>query len=181
MTRRQLLAGPMMLIPVLMLLAAVTLAAGAEMADSPRESADVPAPWTEALKAVDDALPFDLGVAVRAWHDAYSAAWRSRRWEGFVAVGDAYPKIGAASKEMAAARATARASYVMALNRATAVGSVDGVLRVARAFDALGDREVALTVVRMAEKIVRRQANPDARTRVQAFAHQLTRGASGPR
>jgi hypothetical protein len=43
----------------------------------------VEAPWTEAIRVVDEALAAgDVSAAGRAWTEAYNAAQRSRRWEG---------------------------------------------------------------------------------------------------
>jgi hypothetical protein len=107
---------------------------------------DTPAqePWAPSVAAADAALARrHAGAAMRARHDAYSAALASRRWEGMVAVGDLTLRIGDASRTRPSAAAQARQAYLMALFRARAEGSVEGVMRTAEAFAGLGDREVA--------------------------------------
>src|SRR5713226_8127883 len=52
--------------------------------------------WKEHVVAIDRALAqHDVSAAVGAWHDAYGAALASRGWEGMIAVGDAFLRIGA--------------------------------------------------------------------------------------
>jgi hypothetical protein len=106
--------------------------------------------WISSLRLVDDALDHGrVDDAARAWQDAYQAALGTRQWESMADVGDASLRI-AASSTAVAARAQARHSYLIALYRARAIGSVDGVLRVARAFDALGDRDASAACLQMA-------------------------------
>src|SRR3989449_9103196 len=51
--------------------------------------------WRTHLTTVDDAVgESDVPVAVLRWRDAYAAALRSRHWEGLVAVGDVYRRLG---------------------------------------------------------------------------------------
>ena len=55
-------------------------------------------PWAPHLRRMDDALRRNnVGVATRAWQDAYVAALGSRRWEGMLAVGDAALRAGRVS------------------------------------------------------------------------------------
>jgi hypothetical protein len=94
-----------------------------------------------------------VAAALSAWHAAYGAALGSRRWDGFADVGDAYLRIGRASGAPARTVPRARDLYLSALFRARDTGSLDGVLRVASAFDNLGDREVVQQAVRMAHRL----------------------------
>lgn len=56
-------------------------------------------PWASYLRAVDEALARNnVSAALHARRDAYGAALGSRRWEGALALGDAYVKIGEARK-----------------------------------------------------------------------------------
>jgi hypothetical protein len=111
-------------------------------------------PWAVHLATVDAALARgDVPTAVVAWHAAYGAALGSRRWEGFADVGDAYLRIGRASSAPARAVPRARDLYLSALFRARDVGALDGVLRIAAAFESFGDRDVTVQALRMAQHL----------------------------
>ncbi len=140
------------------------------------------APWTIHLRRVDEALAQkNVSAAEQAWHDAYGAALGSRRWQGLIAVGDAYLQIGETAKGRKAAEARARKLYLAALFRARNEGSLDGVLRVAEAFAALGDREVVDQSLRIAERLATRSQDAQANARVQAFQEQLSARLLRPR
>ena len=99
--------------------------------------------WKAHLHLVDTELASGhVDVAVRAWHDAYAAALETRNWEGMIAVGDAFMKIGRAAGTPGGARMNAREAYLTALIRARRNGSVDGALRSGEAFAGLGDRAI---------------------------------------
>lgn len=135
---------------------------------------DPAAPWTDHLQQVDDALAKrDVGAAERAWHDAFGAALRSRRWEGLVEIGDAARRIGEIAGSRKAYDATARRIYLTALFRARQERSLDGVLRVAEAFAALGDQQVVTQSIRIAERLAADQRDTQARDRVLAFSQRL--------
>lgn len=107
------------------------------------------------LASVDEALARrEMSRAVFEWRDAYGVALRSRHWESMVAVGDAAVRIDAAASRPAghpsAFQAEARQAYLRALFDARAAGSPDGIQRVAAAFAALGDAEMAAMVRTMA-------------------------------
>jgi hypothetical protein len=63
----------------------------------------------------------------------------------------------------------ARDLYLSALFRARDAGSLDGVLRLAAAFDSLGDREVALQALRMARRLAGSHPVPSVRDRLAAL------------
>jgi hypothetical protein len=108
--------------------------------------------WVRHLNAVDVALETnDLQAALKAWQAAYGAALAGRHWEGYAAAADAYLRIARVASTPGAPRA--RDLYLSALFRARDAGSRDGVLRVAAAFDALGDREVAAQAQRIAHRL----------------------------
>jgi hypothetical protein len=115
-------------------------------------------PWSGAhLGVIDRALAADdVTVAVLAWHDAYGAALATGRWEPLVEVGDAFVRIGDAVSSISGSRANARLAYLGALTRAQRDGSVDGVRRVAQAFQALGDHAVAAQCTRIAQRLAER-------------------------
>lgn len=143
-----------------------------------REPSD--APWTPHLEQVKDALAREnVRTARQAWHEAYGAALRSRGWEGMIAVGDASLWIGERARDRNTADARARQAYLAALLRARQQGSLDGVLRAAEAFGALGDREMAAQGLRVAENLAVRTRDAAARERVRAFAERLTAGEAG--
>ncbi len=131
-------------------------------------------PWAAHIQKMDEALARkDIGGAERAWHAAYVTALASRRWDGRLAVGDAYLRIGEAAWAPGAAQARARTNYMAALFHARQQGSLDGVLRVAEAFAALGDREVMDGCLRIAEVMAGDSRDPQARERVRAFRERL--------
>lgn len=114
--------------------------------------------WTAPLRRVDDALKArNAQDAARALQEAHTAALGSRRWDGMVAVGDAARRIGQTTGAARAYDARARQAYLVALFRASHERSVDGMLRVADAFNALGDTEVATHCRHLAQTRSRRR------------------------
>lgn len=114
-----------------------------------------PSRWDADLAEMDCALAAgDLRSARNAWREAYAIARASRRWEGMIAVGDAYLRIGSAAGDRGASLPKARVSYLIALFRARRIGAVDGVLRSGEAFRALGDGDLATRAARMAQGMV---------------------------
>lgn len=108
------------------------------------------------LREMDEALTRrDAGAAGRAWHAAYVAASDSRSWERLVEVGDAALRLGTLSGSRARAEANARTAYLAALFAARTERAVDGVLRVAEAFQALGDAEAARESLKIAAELAR--------------------------
>ncbi len=127
-------------------------------------------PWAAHIREVDEALARkNVGSAQRAWRDAYLAAFESQPWEGMVEVGDAALRIGAVAGLRQTGEATARWAYLAALSRARRLASLEGVLRTAEAFAALGDHEVVEQCLRVAESVAREARTPGARNRVRAF------------
>lgn len=125
--------------------------------------------WALHVRAVDQALgKRDVAAAERAWREAYAAALGSGTWEGMIEVGDASMRIGRVQGVGTVHPSRARQNYLEALFRARAHRSVDGILRSAEAFAALGDRSVVAECLRIAE----RAANGDATAmaRVRGFA-----------
>jgi hypothetical protein len=137
------------------------------------------APWAISLRRVESALTQkNVSAAERAWHEAYVAALRSRsRWDGLVAVGDAYLRIGEVANGRKAAEARTRELYSDALFRARALGSLEGVLRTAQAFADLGDREAVERCLHIAELLAAREANPQSQARM-SLLREWPRGRS---
>ncbi len=141
------------LVPAAILLSALAMTKLA-MPPANGRAVDSATPWTAHIERMDGALARkDVSAAERAWHAAYLAALGARRWEGRLAVGDAYLRIGEAAKGSQTAAARARTNYMAALFLARQQGSLDGVLRVAEAFAALGDREVVEGCLRIADRL----------------------------
>jgi len=110
--------------------------------------------WRAHVGTIDQALArHDVSAAVGAWHDAYGAALASRGWEGMLAVGDAFLRIGAEARSMSGARSNARQAYLNALIRAHRDGSLEGLRRTAGAFATLGDHAVATHCLRVADEL----------------------------
>ena len=118
--------------------------------DAPGDLRDEAA-LAERLAALDAALASrNVSRAVYEWRDAYGIALRSRSWESMVAVGDAAVRVDAAASRPAghpsSFRAEARQAYLRALDDARSVRSKEGIQRVAAAFAALGDAQMAAMV-----------------------------------
>jgi hypothetical protein len=100
------------------------------------------------LAGVDEALAQqDAGRAAREWRSAYSLALASRRWEAMADMGDAAVRIDTLASRPSGHptgfRAEARQAYLRALFQARNAKAPSGIERVARAFAALGDTEMA--------------------------------------
>lgn len=132
--------------------------------------------WTLPLRVLDEALRMrNIREALQAWHEAYDAAFASGRWEGLIEVADAYLRIGTLSGARRAWEPRASDLYRVALFRANARGSLDGVLLAAAALAALGDRQVVQQSLVIATDLA---ASRDARLRasVSSWAERLTAG-----
>ena len=132
-----------------------------------------PAGWSMPLERADEALrEGDVAQALAWWREARMEALRDRGWEGLIEVGDASRRLGVRGGFRRDGEALARDAYMAALLRARREQSLDGILRAASAFGELGDREVVVHALRMAE----RQAaeDPRAREHVRAVAERWT-------
>ena len=147
-------------------LASGVTAARGQDPNAPRNGAVA---WAGHLGAMDAALRTgDMTVAHEHWREAYAAALGSRRWEGLAETGDAALRLGRATGAADGGVPRARALYLAALFRARDAGSVDGVLRVATSFKALGDRDVSQEAVRMADRLTASRATTAQRAQVAA-------------
>jgi hypothetical protein len=143
-------------------LALISLTAGEQAA---RAEAD--GPWTSALRELDGALARkEYTAALRLANDAHALALATARWDGMVAAGEAYRRIGEVTGLRASFDAKAREAYRKALFRARQQGSVDGVLRVTEAYAALGDAQTVAIGLRAAERLAAGDADALARLRV---------------
>jgi hypothetical protein len=111
-------------------------------------------PWAPYLRGVDEALARgDAGAAERVWRDAYAEAHARRDWEGLIAAGDAWLRIGEARGSRQAAEEKARTIYRLALVRAANQRSPRGAFRAAEAFARLGQLQWPEQATRPAEDV----------------------------
>src|SRR5262249_21913774 len=104
------------------------------------------------IALVDDAIGrSDVSRAIYEWREAYGAAVRTGRSEGLIAVGDRAMRLAEITPGSGYFRNEARYIYTHAAFRAAAERSRDAILRIADAFDRLGDTQRAGQVRRIAE------------------------------
>lgn len=171
---------PIVLVVLLFALAAVAeVAIGRSRSVNDAETAE--ASRQAALAGIDQALArHDVATALRAWQDAHELARRTRSWRALVDAAEAHLRIArAANTPPAAAAPRAREIYLAALNRARADGSVEGAVRVAEGFAALGDREVTELALRIAASLAARSNDPAAALRVDVSRGTLRAPSSG--
>ena len=160
-------------------LAAATLLAALEVTVA-RGSASAPkadTTWTSPERDMDQAIGRDdVASAVTARNEAYRAAIASRRWEGFLAAGDAILRLGDMTQSRSTAEPEARRLYLSALFRAHGQQSLDGVLLATEAFSRLGDRDVVEQGLRMARDLA--GSDPEARARVRLVEDRSSRSAA---
>ena len=116
----------------------------------PHESWTAPT-LAERLADMDAAIARqDQTRAVSAWRDAYGLALGARRWDALADVGDAALRldalVGRPHGYPSGFRAEARQAYLRAVFQARAQHAPEGIERVADAFAALGDRDMATQV-----------------------------------
>ena len=158
----------------LMLLVVMIVDAFADHAPAPASQTA----WQDHLQNVDEALTRnDLVRAEVQWSKAYAAALKSRHWEGMVAAGDAYRRLGARAGFYNAAAAKARESYLVALFRARGEESLEGVLQAARGFAELGDDAVVEQCLHVARNVASQTRDARAAERVRAFAERWSTSA----
>lgn len=170
---------PIVLAALLFVLAAVAeIAAGRSRVVSDGDAAE--RTRQAALASVDGALARnDVATALRSWQEAYELARQSRRWRGLVEAADAHIRIGAAANATGAAAPRAREIYLAALNRARAERSVEGAVRVAEGFAALGDREVTDLALRIAASLASRSGDLAAPLSVETARGRLLSRPAG--
>jgi hypothetical protein len=157
-----------MLALVLLGLAGIWLSAPRPL-DAEVEARQAPALWATHLEEVELALATgDRVRAVRAWTNAWTAALASRRWQPLIDVGDAALRVGDATASTSIGQVNARQAYRAALIRARAQRPVDGVLRAAESFAALGDRHVTEGALDSARKLATGDVTVRARVETDA-------------
>src|SRR5262249_61183579 len=86
-------------------------------------------PWAPAIQQVDKALARkEYSAALRAANDAYTLAQGTTRWDGMIAAGDLYRRIGEATGPRRAFDGQAREGYQHALFRARRERASGGTL-----------------------------------------------------
>lgn len=149
----------------------VTAARGGDPTPKPRT------PWLAPLESMNQAIERgDVSSAEMARREAYRAAIASRRWEGFLAAGDAILRLGEATQSRSRAEPEARRLYFPALFRARGQQSLDGVLLATEAFARLGDGDVVEKGLRMARDLA--GSDPEAQARVHRVEDRLSRSAA---
>jgi hypothetical protein len=141
--------------------------AGVELLTTAVPKAVAPRAWTPLLARADEALAQGNDGAARAWwREAHAAAMRSGQWEGMLDVGDS-------ARRFKDGRARARQAYLTALFRARHQRSLEGALGAATAFGEIGDHEVLVQALRIAEREAGH--DPRAQARVRAVAERWQR------
>lgn|SRR5262245_8809129 len=129
--------------------------------------------WRAQLQRVDAALARnDLAGAEMLWRKAFAAALKSRHWEGMVAVGDAYRRLGERAGFGNVSEGKAREMYRTALFRARSEGSVEGVLRAAQGFAELGDSAAVEQCIHVARGVAAQARDPRDEERIRGFAER---------
>ena len=164
---------------IYIILAAATLAAALEVTAArggvPRPKPETP--WLAPLEIMDQAIERgDLTSAETARHEAYRAAIASRKWEGFLAAGDAILRVGEATQNRGTAEPEARRLYLSALFHARDQRSLDGVLLATEAFGRLGDRNVVDKGIHIARDLA--GSDPEAHARVRLVADRSNHSAA---
>ncbi len=119
------------------------------------------ATWRDTLAIVDHAASVgDVSSAVYWWRTAYAEALATRAWPPMLEVGDAVLRLGRSTGAAGGYDREAREAYMVALVRARREGSEDGVMRVSRAFERLGDARMAAETRDLAVRIATAAASP---------------------
>jgi hypothetical protein len=129
--------------------------------------------WRE-IELMDAALARgDVHAAVRARQSAHQRAMGARGWRVMLAVGDATVRLEEVTGNRAVALSEARRAYLVGLFRARQEGSLEGMLGAARAFAALGDRDMVEGALAIAADLATRSQDPDASGQVREVAVRL--------
>jgi len=130
--------------------------------------------WQTSVDAIDRALATrNISAAEIAWRNGYSVAIQSRQWEALLALGEASLRIADGVLIKQPYRARARDAWRDALFRARQQRSVDGVLKVTEAFAALGDTDVVMQALNIADRLAADDVTGSAPRRVLAARERL--------
>lgn len=137
------------------------------------------ASWAQYIEVMDDALTRgDMNAAEMARQAAFLAARGSRRWDAMAAVGDASVRLMKSPGASPTVRPEAQRIYRWALFRARQQGSLEGVMRVSKAFIELGDREAARDGLAMATAMLTGTDGAHDADQVKALSDRLDDQAS---
>jgi hypothetical protein len=135
---------------------------------------DAAPPWTSHLRAVGEALAHhDARAALRALEDADACALASGQWDAMVDVGDAHQRVAGTARARKTLIARAHQNYLAALYCARQQRSVEGVLRTAAGFAALGDRESVDQCLLIARTMASAANDEAVRSRVRRLSARL--------
>lgn len=133
--------------------------------------------WGPYLREFDVAVAAgDSAMAMRLWREGWHASLATREWQGPLAAGDAALRLGDLLGSRGLTLADARRAYRASLYRARAQGSVEGILRAAEAFAAIGDGDAADAARRIAQALLGEERStrvPDASVRTDDRASSL--------
>jgi hypothetical protein len=115
----------------------------------------------------------DPAAARLEWDAAYSAALRLAEWQGMAAVGEASLRLNGRTGGSDQGRITARGIFQIALTRAQRQGSLDGVLRTAEDFAALGELASARLALRVAQSLAGAHPERYVQARMEALGQRL--------
>jgi hypothetical protein len=126
--------------------------------------------WTQRMREARTALAAGDGqAALVPLRAAHHAALRLERWDALAEVGDAARRAAEMSATPRRAASTASRAYLAGLALARERRSVEGVLRVAEGFAALGDREMVEYCVGVAGRLAEQDGGPERQSRVRGF------------
>jgi len=152
---------PLVALGVALLLLLILALAVVEVLVANAPEVDPPGAWLTPLERAEVALSDgDVAQALAWWREARGLALRSGQWDGLIEVGNASRRLGARGGFRRDGDALARDAYRTALFRARREHSLDGVLRATDAFGRLGDRDVVVQALRIAQA----QAGNDPRS-----------------
>jgi hypothetical protein len=142
---------------------------------------DAATPWASPLRAVGEALARgDLKTAALALEAADASALASGRWEAMIEVGDAFLRVAEISRARRMLAHRASRNYLAALYCARQQRNINGVLRAARGFGGLGDRDSVDQCLLIAEGMAQTAGDDAARERVRRLVTRLSaRPAAG--
>lgn len=139
-----------------------------------RTSDPLDAPGWREIQLMDAALARgDVSAAVRARQSAHQQAMGARGWRVMLAVGDATLRLEESTGNRAIALSEARRAYLVTLFRARQEGSLEGTLGAARAFAALGDRDMVEGALAIAADLAGRSNDPQASSQVREASVRL--------
>ncbi len=126
--------------------------------------------WAQRMREAEAALAAGDGqAAVARLRAAHYAAVRTGRWDAMAEVGDAARRASELATPPPRATSTASRAYLAGLAQAREQRSVEGVLRMAQGFAALGDREMVEYCIGMAGRLAEQDGGAERLVQVHGF------------